>query len=169
MSRRLASPRPWSARLLLIALCAVALATACRAAEFAPAQLKGFPRSTLGIVRHDGRDEFHIWIADTPPRQQQGLMFVRDLPADYGMLFPLDEIRVMSMWMKNTYVALDMVFIGIDGRIAAIAASTTPLSENIVSFPVPVQAVLELKAGESVRRGIRAGDKVEHPLIADRR
>ncbi|MEP7312619.1 MAG: DUF192 domain-containing protein [Pseudomonadota bacterium] len=154
---------------LLLALCALLLGPACNAAEFAPAQLKGFPRSTLGIVRHDGRDEFKIWVADTGPRQQQGLMFVRDLPADYGMLFPLVEIRVMSMWMKNTYVALDMVYIGVDGRIAAIAANTTPLSEAIVSFPVPVQAVLELKAGECARRGIRAGDRVEHPLIADRR
>ena len=153
---------------LLLAFCTFALATACEAAEFAPAQLKGFPRSTVGIVRHDGRDEFQIWIADTPPRQQQGLMFVRDLPADYGMLFPLDTIRVMSMWMKNTYVALDMVFIGTDGRISAIAANTRPLSEDIVSFPVPVQAVLELKAGESARRGIRVGDKVEHPLISVR-
>jgi len=156
-------------RRLLLALCALALATQCSAAEFAPAQLKGFPRSTLGIVRHDGRDEFQIWVADTPARQQQGLMFLRDLPADYGMLFPLDEIRVMSMWMKNTYVALDMVFIGTDGRVAGVAANTKPLSENIISSPVPVQAVLELKAGEAARRGIRTGDKVEHPLIADRR
>lgn len=168
MSRAPWSPRLWSARLLL-ALCALALATACTAAEFAPAQLKGFPRSTLGIVRHDGRDEFQIWVADTSPRQQQGLMFLRELPADYGMLFPLDEIRVMSMWMKNTYVSLDMVFIGTDGHIAAIAANTKPLSTDIVSSPVPVQAVLELKAGETARRGIRAGDKIEHPLIADRR
>ena len=153
-------------RRLLAALCAIAIATQCTAAQFAPTQLKTFPRSALGIVRQDGRDEFQIWIADTAARQQQGLMFVRDLPADYGMLFPLDEIRVMSMWMKNTYIPLDMLFIGADGRIVTIAANTTPLSQDIVSSHVPVQAVLELKGGESARRGIRAGDKVEHPLLA---
>ncbi len=156
-------------RSLLLALCAVVIAAHCAAAEFAPAQLKGFPRSTLGIVRHDGRDDFQIWIADTAARQQQGLMFVRDLPADYGMLFPLDEIRVMNMWMKNTYIPLDRVFIGVDGRIAFIAANTTPLSTDIVSSTVQVQGVLELKAGETARRGIRIGDKVEHSRVADHR
>ena len=154
---------------LLLALCAIAIATHCAAAQFAPAQLKGFPRSALAIVRQDGRDGFQIWIADTAARQQQGLMFVRDLPADHGMLFPLDEVRVMNMWMKNTYIPLDMLFIGTDGRVATIAANTTPLSQDIVSSRVPVQAVLELKGGEAARRGIRPGDKVEHPLVADRR
>lgn len=150
----------------LIAVLAIGLAASCiSATEFSPAQLKGFPRGTLSIVRKDGSDDFQIWIADTSARQQQGLMFLQELPGDRGMLFPLRDLRVMTMWMKNTYIALDMVFIGDDGRIAAIAANTTPLSTDIVSSGVAVRAVLELKGGETARRGIRPGDRVQYALF----
>ena len=128
-----------------------------------PAQLRDFPRGRLAIDRAGGRDEFDIWLADTPERSQQGLMFVRELPPDRGMLFPLANERVMSMWMKNTYIPLDMLFIGRDGRIMSIAADTTPLSTAIIDSGAPVYGVLELRGGESRRRGIRVGDRVRHP------
>jgi uncharacterized protein len=76
------------------------------------------------------------------------------------MLFVAKEARVFDMWMKNTYVPLDMVFIGADGRIATIAANTTPHSLSIVSSRVAVGAILELKGGEAARRALHAGDKV---------
>jgi uncharacterized membrane protein (UPF0127 family) len=123
-------------------------------------ELDSFPKATLDI--HSGKEtnHFDIWIAETPAQQQQGLMFVRDLPAARGMLFIAKEPRVFQMWMKNTYIPLDMVFIGADGRIASIAENTTPHSLAIVSSKVPVAAILELKGGEAARRALHVGDKV---------
>jgi uncharacterized membrane protein (UPF0127 family) len=134
-------------------------------AEFSPAQLKDFPRSELSIERRGGRDSFRIWIADTPARQAQGLMWLRELPADHGMLFVLDAPRPMNMWMKNTYVPLDMVFFDNEGRILAIAADTKPLSTDIISSGFEVAGVLELRAGEARRRGIATGDRLRHAMI----
>ncbi len=143
---------------LLFALSPFALT----AAEFAPAQLKGFPRDSVQLEAGSGSTTIQIWLADTPERQQQGLMFLTDLPAGYGMLFPLQAPRVMTMWMKNTYVALDMVFIGEDGRVLRIAADTKPLSEDIISSGAPVAGVLELRAGEARRLGLKEGSRVRH-------
>jgi uncharacterized membrane protein (UPF0127 family) len=134
-------------------------------AAFQPAQLKDFPRGQLDIQRRNGRDTFQIWLARTPEQQQQGLMWIRQLPANYGMLFLLDEPRPMNMWMKNTYVSLDMLFTDGSGRITHIAHRTTPLSEAIVSSNGEVSAVLELAAGEAARRGIAVGDRVIHPAL----
>ena len=89
-------------------------------------------------------------------------MFVRDLPADQGMLFVNEAPRVSYFWMKNTYIPLDMLFIDSRGRIAAIFANTTPHSLDPVGPDVPVKAVLELRGGEAARRGIRTGDRVLH-------
>jgi uncharacterized membrane protein (UPF0127 family) len=139
------------------------LATSACAAEITEAnlmELDSFPKATLEI--HSGKETHHfdIWIAETPEQQQQGLMFVRDLPAARGMLFVANEPRVFSMWMKNTYSPLDMVFIAADGKISSIAANTTPHSLAIVSSKVAVGAILELKGGEAARRALHAGDRV---------
>lgn len=132
------------------------------AADFAPAQLRGFPQDKLSIVHEQATHALQIWVADTPERQQQGLMFLTELPPGYGMLFPLDTPRVMTMWMKNTYVSLDMLFIGTDGRIVRIAANTEPLSTNIISSGSVIGGVLEIRAGESKRLGLKEGDRVVH-------
>ncbi len=92
-------------------------------------------------------------------------MWIRQLPADYGMLFPLGEPRPMSMWMKNTYISLDMLFLGSSGRITHIVQRATPLSEAIISSNGEVAAVLEIAAGEVQRRGIAIGDRVVHPAL----
>jgi uncharacterized protein len=115
----------------------------------------------IGTGRH--RQHFEVWIADTAERQTQGLMFVRDLPADQGMLFIEPEARPTAFWMKNTYIALDMLFIGADHRIVKIAARAPPLSLATISSDAPVIAVLEIKGGEAARRGIRIGDPVSWP------
>jgi uncharacterized membrane protein (UPF0127 family) len=146
--------------LALLTLLACAL-PAASAEQQVPEQLRGFPEATVTITRTDGRDTFRVWVADTPRRQQQGLMFVREMAADRGMLFPQAQPRDMSMWMKNTYLSLDMVFIGPDGRIIGIATETKPLSLETISAPGPVSAVLEMNAGESKRRGIAVGDRVD--------
>ncbi|MDE2450098.1 MAG: DUF192 domain-containing protein [Gammaproteobacteria bacterium] len=101
-----------------------------------------------------------MWIADTPQRQEQGLMFVRDLPPTQGMLFPQDSPQVAHFWMKNTYIPLDMVFVGRDGRIAKIIANARPFSLDVLSSDVPVIAVLEIRGGQARELGLGVGDRV---------
>ena len=127
--------------------------------------LASYPKGTLGVLAAGVRHDFDIWVADTPDRQRQGLMYVRDLPSSQGMLFVNDSPRISTFWMKNTYIPLDMLFIDARGRIVAIFANTTPLSLEPVGPSVPVRAVLELRGGEAARRGIRKGDKVLHPAF----
>jgi hypothetical protein len=126
--------------------------------------LANFPRTTLEILHGKSKKEprtFTIWIADTAARQEQGLMFVRDLPASQGMLFPLTKPRQMSMWMKNTYIELDMVFVGENGAIDQIIEHAKPLSLETLTSTKPVKAVLEIKGGEASRLGLKEGDRVE--------
>jgi uncharacterized protein len=155
------------ARVLLAAvlLLGAVLAPAARALE----NLNAFPQSALEIRTQTGSQRFNIWIADTPTRSQQGLMFVRSLPADRGMLFPLERPGVMRMWMKDTRIALDMLFIDPHGEIIYIRHNATPESEAIITTPAPVitpvKAVLELAGGECARRHIEQGDHVVHALF----
>ncbi|MGH8261587.1 MAG: DUF192 domain-containing protein [Steroidobacteraceae bacterium] len=152
MNRRLAPLIP--ATLVLLALRTPALL-----AQTAPIQdLATFPRTTLEIVSGRQVHRFEVWIADTDARKTQGLMFVRDLPADEGMLF-VDCCS--GIWMKNTYIPLDIVFVGPDGRIAKIAPRARPFDESTIGAPGPVEAVVELKGGEAQQLGIRVGDRVK--------
>lgn len=147
-------------------------ASAQAAAERPPGvmDLASFPRSALTIHAATGQGHvFRVWIADTPERQQQGLMFVRDLPADEGMLFVNRQPRPSGMWMKNTYIALDMLFIDERGRVVRIFERTVPHSLEVLESDGPVKAVLELRGGEVMRRGIRVGDRVDHPAFRGRR
>jgi len=146
----------WAASLLL----GGALGPTCLAQSPAIESLTHFPRTTLEIVAHGHRDRFEVWIANTPPRQEQGLMFVRDLPATEGMLFPQDSPQVAHFWMKNTYIPLDMVFIGEDGRVAKVIANAKPFTLNVLSSDVPVIAVLEIPGGEAQVLEIGVGDRV---------
>jgi uncharacterized protein len=157
------------ATLLAVPILSLASMSACAQSRpgsgFNPVQLKDFPRSSLVIQRPRGRDQFQVWLADTPLRQQQGLMWIRELPADHGMLFILPSPRPMSIWMKNTYVSLDILFLAPDGRILKVAPNAKPLSTDTIPSDSDVGGVLELKAGESARRGIRPGDRVLHPAF----
>jgi uncharacterized protein len=129
-----------------------------------PLELASFPRTSLEVTRHGDhgahRFQFEVWVADTPARAEQGLMFVRDLPATMGMVFPLESPRVETMWMKNTYIELDMLFIGADGHVSKIIERAVPLSLETLSSDTPVAAVLELKGGEVARLGLQRGDTV---------
>jgi uncharacterized protein len=151
---------------------AVLLAPTLMAAGLARAQeeshvldLATYPRTSLEITHRAAgqsahRIPFTVWVADTPPRAEQGLMFVRDLPESMGMIFPLDPPRIEHMWMKNTYIELDMLFIDANGRVGKILERAHPLSEQILSSDVPVAAVLELKGGAASRLGLSVGDSV---------
>lgn len=127
--------------------------------------LATYPKSSVTINSKASAHKFEVWIADTPERQRQGLMFVRDLPSSQGMLFINESPRVSSFWMKNTYIPLDMLFIDARGRIVAIYADTTPLSLDPVGPMSPVRGILELRGGEAAKRGIRKGDRVLHPAF----
>lgn len=139
---------------------AVLLAAAFALAAQPLEDLEKFPRVGLEISGKSGTHHFDVWVADTAPRRAQGLMFVRDLDPGAGMLFTEEAPRVMSMWMKNTFVPLDMLFIDAKGRIVRIAARTTPHSLDSISSYEPVTRVLELRGGETHARGIVVGDHV---------
>ena len=153
-----------SACAVLISFFAVARADA------PPMDLGTFPRATLEIVQHADasvrRFHFDVWVADTPARAEQGLMYVRDLPPERGMVFPFEPPRVVSFWMKNTYIPLDLVFITAGGRVAKITHSAPPLRLDLLSSDVPVGAVLELRGGEAGLLGIRVGDQVSWKKVA---
>jgi uncharacterized membrane protein (UPF0127 family) len=153
------SASAWLLAILLLA--ATALGDRSRAEE--PEPLSAFPQSLLAIRTAAGTViDFQIWTANTPKRDQQGLMFVHDMDDHAGMLFVFPTDQAISMWMKNTYMSLDMLFVAADGRINAIVARTTPLSERIISPPVLSRAVLEIKGGIAEQTGIKAGDVLIH-------
>jgi hypothetical protein len=157
------NPRTHRYAFLAALLLAASLAQSAGADSEAPLDLATFPRGSVEIATAPQAQHFNVWVADTAERQTQGLMFVRDLPAELGMLFIEAAARPMAFWMKNTYVELDMLFIGADHRIVKIAAHAPPLSLATINSDAPVIAVLEIKGGEAARRGIRVHDKVSWP------
>jgi uncharacterized protein len=155
----------WSA-VLLACLCALSGGSGALAQDAAPEPLSAFPQSLLAIRTTAGTVvNFKIWTADSPRREEQGLMFVRELDEHAGMLFVFSGNRQPAMWMKNTYIPLDLLFIDEHGRIQFIAAQATPLSLSIIQSPAPARAVLELKGGACDRLGVRIGDTVMHSAL----
>jgi uncharacterized membrane protein (UPF0127 family) len=110
---------------------------------------------------------FEAEVADTDDLRARGLMFRHKLPEDRAMLFDFGDPRPAAMWMKNTYISLDMLFIRADGSIAAVAENTEPLSLQTISVQEPVKAVLEVAAGTVKRLGIQRDDKVFHPIFKE--
>jgi uncharacterized protein len=119
----------------------------------------------LTVQSRSGPHRFSVEVMRTDADRSRGLMFRRTMAADHGMLFDFEQVEPVSMWMKNTYLPLDMLFIRADGTIARIAADTEPLSTAIVASGEPVLAVLELNAGTAAKLGLRPGDRVEHALF----
>lgn len=108
---------------------------------------------------------FTIEIASTEAEKSLGLMYRSSLPDTAGMLFPYGPERIITMWMRNTYIPLDMIFIRADGTIARIEERTEPLSERVISSGSRVSAVLEIAGGAAERLGIKPGDKVRYKLF----
>jgi uncharacterized protein len=104
-------------------------------------------------------------IADTDELRNRGLMFRHRLPEGQGMLFDFGTPRPAAMWMKNTYMPLDMIFIREDGTVAAIAENTVPKSLDVISVDEPVQGVLELTAGTAKKLGMHKDDKIYHRIF----
>jgi uncharacterized protein len=159
------NPIPLSPRwLLLLAACAACCALILHAGtghtQTPSAQLEdlaAFPQTMLTISGGGGTHRFTTWVADTPAREQQGLMFVRELPADRGMIFTGEKPRVWQMWMRNTYVPLDMLFVAIDGHVVKIAHAI-PHDETNISSDVEVNGVIELQGGISEKLHLKVGD-----------
>ncbi|MGQ7829693.1 DUF192 domain-containing protein [Altererythrobacter sp. Z27] len=138
-------------------------------AESAPAAASRHPVSglqviDLSVVSGQKSHPFRVELADTPQAQARGLMFRTELGDGEGMLFPSDIPDVRSFWMKNTPLSLDIIFVGVDGRIINIAANTEPYSLDSVRSEGIASAVLELRAGRAAELGIAPGDKVEYTL-----
>lgn len=106
-----------------------------------------------------------VEVADTPAAREIGLMFRSSLETNSGMLFVFEKPQEIRMWMKNTYIPLDMIFIGLDGRISRIEHDTEPFSLQEISSGSLTRWVLEVNAGTARRLGLKPGDLVEHRLI----
>jgi uncharacterized membrane protein (UPF0127 family) len=118
---------------------------------------------TLVLKTATGDHSFSIEVATTDEERARGLMFRRALPENAGMLFIYDRPQRAAMWMKNTLIPLDMVFISADGRVHRIESHTEPFSMAIIESEGDVVAVLELNAGQAGKIGLKTGDKVLYP------
>ena len=123
------------------------------------------PIEQISIVTEQTATLISAEIADTEELRSRGLMFRHILPEGHGMLFDFGKPRPAAMWMKNTYMSLDMLFIRADGTVAAIAENTEPLSEQTISVQEPVLGVLELPAGTAKKLGIHRDDKIYHRIF----
>jgi hypothetical protein len=141
----------------VVALCAFAGAGA-RAASF----------QTLEIATKSGVKVFSVELATTEEEKTTGLMYRKELADGKGMLFDFSPEQQVSMWMKNTYIPLDMIFIRADGRILRIAENTEPLSTKIIPSEGLAKGVLEVIAGTAQKYGIAPGDRVANPLFNGR-
>lgn len=119
----------------------------------------------LAIRGSDGVHVFEVEVARTVEERSRGLMHRRYMPADRGMLFDFGIDAPVAMWMKDTFIPLDMLFIRKDGTIARIAENTEPHSTRTISSGEDVRSVLELNGGVTAKLGIRPGDAVLHPLF----
>ena len=135
----------------------------------AAGRLAIFDKGTVSIVSDDQSHKFRVDLALTHHQQMQGLMFRRNMPADAGMLFVYKQEAPVAMWMKNTYLPLDMLFIARGGMILKIAERTVPLSEATIASGRAVIAVLELNAGTASRLGIKPGDIVKAAALGNAR
>ena len=153
--RQLVRARIWIALAAVVALCALSGA-AVQAATF----------QTLEIATKSGVRVFSVEMATTEEEKTTGLMYRKELADGKGMLFDFSPEQEVSMWMKNTYIPLDMIFIRADGRILRIAENTEPLSTRIIPSGGLAKGVLEVIAGTAQKYGIAPGDRVAHPLFS---
>lgn len=141
---------------------AAALLLVCLAA---PASAAPGALEKLDIVTASGPHDFSVEVMRSEPDRERGLMYRKFLPADRGMLFDFETASPVMMWMKNTYIPLDMVFIAADGRVLRTAENAEPLSERVIPSRGNALAVLEVNAGVVARMGIKPGDRVDNAMF----
>src|SRR5436190_21290185 len=133
----------------------------------ARAQLQTFPTAELTIVSANGPHKFTVELATTPDQMEQGLMFRQSLAADAGMLFDYRAPAMAAMWMKNTLIPLDMLFVDERGRIINIHERAVPGSLDPIAAAAPARAVIELNGGTTAHLGIKPGDRVMFPIFGN--
>ncbi len=132
------------------------------------ASLRAAELQTLEVVTKSGVRTFAVEMAVTEAELSKGLMHRTELPEGSGMLFDFKQERLITMWMKDTPLSLDMIFIAGNGAIVRIAENTTPLSTRTIGSGTPALAVLEVVGGTARKLGIAAGDRVVHPMFRRR-
>jgi uncharacterized membrane protein (UPF0127 family) len=143
----------------------LSIVLACGLYAFAGLDARAASVQTLEIVTKTGVHVFSVEMATTEQEKETGLMYRKELADGKGMLFDFSPEQEVSMWMKNTYIPLDMIFIRADGRILRIAENTEPLSTKIIPSRGLAKGVLEVIAGTAQKYGIAPGDRVAHPLF----
>lgn len=148
---------------------AVAAALVACSPNVAPAEVvagqaqTGLKQVPLTITSASGAHRFTVDVAATPEQQERGLMFVKHLAGDRGMIFPYDPPQNVAFWMKNTLIPLDIIFIRADGTIARIT-NARALDETPLPSGEPITSVLEIAGGRAAELGIATGDRVEWTL-----
>ena len=127
--------------------------------------LETFGTSELTILTSGGPQKFAIELALSDAQMEQGLMFRRNLAPNAGMLFDFKSPTNISMWMKNTLIPLDMLFLDARGRIIDIHERAVPLSPDVIAAKAPARYVIELNGGTAARLGIKPGDQVTSPYF----
>jgi uncharacterized protein len=149
-------------RLLIGLVMSMMLGVAGAAAAQEPAKLE-----SLTIITADNATLLTAEIADSDELRARGLMFRHRMPEGRAMLFDFGTPRPATMWMKNTYMSLDMLFVRADGTIAAIAENTVPQSLDMISVQEPVRGVIELAAGSARKMGLKVEDRVYHRIFEE--
>jgi hypothetical protein len=119
-----------------------------------------FAKSHLQIIGKNGKHDFNVEIADVPEKHERGLMFRKHMPENSGMIFLFTQAHIVNMWMKDTYIPLDMVFIKNGGKIVKIVANSKPMSVNTISSDEKIVAVLELNSGICEKLDIKKNDTI---------
>jgi uncharacterized membrane protein (UPF0127 family) len=153
------------ARRILLFFTALLISGACALPGWA--QLERYATAQLTIDSANGPHKFTVELAQTPAQMEQGLMFRQSLAPDAGMLFDFRTPQIATMWMKNTYIPLDMLFVDDHGRIVNIRERAVPQSLDIIAAAAPVRVVIELNGGTAARLGIKPGDQVRFPLFGN--
>jgi uncharacterized membrane protein (UPF0127 family) len=148
------------------ALAFLALAVACASTPArTPAIFPALQQTRVEATSATGTHRFGVWIAADDRSRARGLMYVRELPADRGMLFLFDRPQELAFWMKDTYLPLDLVFIAGDGRVLNVAENARPFSLDPLESEGPAIAVLEVLGGTARRIGLKPGDLVTWPTL----
>jgi uncharacterized membrane protein (UPF0127 family) len=147
-------------RLCFVGLAAIALLRAV------PAIAEEGTTEPLSIVTATGTHSFEVEVMRTQPELEKGLMFRKSMPEDHGMLFDFQHEQSVMMWMKNTYIPLDMIFMAKTGKVVGIVANAKPMAEQILSVLTPTDSVLELNGGVAAKIGVKVGDMVKDPIFS---
>jgi uncharacterized membrane protein (UPF0127 family) len=126
---------------------------------------RGLPIDVLTIMTDRGARQVRLQVADDYPTREKGLMFVRRMAPDEGMIFDFHSQQPVSFWMHNTYIGLDMLFVDAEGRVARVVRNAKPCDDTSIASVFPVRTVIELNAGAADALGVKVGDRVTSRIV----